>query len=165
MSTTINGTSSTNTTSGTTSGTQTTSTDSNSSLGKDDFLKLLVTQMQNQDPMNPTDDTQSIAEMAQFSSLEQMTNISTSIDTLNTNMTNFLQQSSLSQGAALIGKTVSGLDTDGVTTIEGTVEAVKSLDGDPKLQILKSDGTTADLELSSITLVQDPSSETTPTST
>ena len=132
----------------------------NASLGKDDFLKLLVAQMQNQDPMNPTDSTASIAQMAQFSSLEQMTNIATSMDALNKSMTNFSQQSSLTQGAALIGKSVSGVDTDGVTTIEGTVESVKWLDGDPKLQILKADETLVDLEMGLVTLVKDPQTTT-----
>lgn len=149
-----------NTVTGTTSGTNANntaspSTTTNNSLGKDDFLKLLVAQMQNQDPMNPTDNTQSIAEMAQFSALEQMTNISTAMNTLNTNMTNYFQQSSLSQGAALIGKSVSGVDTDGKTSIEGIVEAVKWLDGDPKLEVRKSDGTLVDLEMGLITSVQD----------
>lgn len=44
-------------------------------LGKDAFLKLLATQLANQDPLNPTDDTQFIAQLAQFSSLEQMSNL------------------------------------------------------------------------------------------
>ena len=124
-------------------------------MGKDDFLKLLVAQMKNQDPLSPTDNKESIAQLAQFSSLEQMTNISTSIDALNKSMTNFSQQSSLIQGAAMIGKWVSGIDTDGVTPMEGTVESVKWLDGDPKLQIRKADGTLADLEMSLITQVGD----------
>ena len=130
-------------------------------LGKDDFLKILVAQMQNQDPMNPTDNTQSIAQLAQFSALEQMTNISTSMEALNKSMTNFSQQSSLTQGAAMIGKWVSGVDTDGMTPMEGTVEAVKWLDGDPKLQIRKADGTLADLEMSLITMVEDQQTTTT----
>jgi flagellar basal-body rod modification protein FlgD len=163
MSTTINGTSSTKTTTNTVSISNATST--NKSLGKDDFLKLLVAQMENQDPMNPTDNTQSIAQMAQFSSLEQMTNIATAMDALSKSMTNFSQQSSLTQGAVMIGKWVSGVDTDGKTTLEGTVEAVKWLDGDPKLQIRKADGTLVDLEMSLITLVQDQTSATTSTST
>jgi len=151
---TVNRTSSVPDTTSAASGSKATST--NASLGKDDFLKILVAQMQNQDPMNPTDSTQSIAQLASFSSLEQMTNIATAMNTLNKSMTNFSQQSSLTQGAAMIGKWVSGVDTDGMTPMEGTVEAVKWLDGDPKLQIRKADGTLADLEMSLITLVEDP---------
>src|SRR5665648_348999 len=135
---------------------------SNDSLGKDDFLKLLVAQMQNQDPLNPADNKDSIAQLAQFSSLEQMNNIATSMEALNQSMANFSQQSALTQGSALIGKWVSGIDTDGVTALEGTVEAVKWLDGDPKLQIRMVDGTLVDLEMSLITLVQEQNLVITP---
>ena len=55
----------------------------NSSLGKDEFLKILMTQVQNQDPLNPVDDKEFISQMATFSSLEQMMN-------LNTTMTQFV---------------------------------------------------------------------------
>jgi flagellar basal-body rod modification protein FlgD len=44
-------------------------------LGKDEFLKMLVTQMQNQDPLEPVNNAEMIAQMAQFSSLEQMSNL------------------------------------------------------------------------------------------
>jgi flagellar basal-body rod modification protein FlgD len=53
-----------------------------SSLDKDAFLQLLVTQLQNQDPLNPMDDKEFIAQLAQFSSLEQMSNVSEGIDSL-----------------------------------------------------------------------------------
>lgn len=51
-------------------------------LGKDEFLKILMTQLQNQDPLNPMDDKQFISQMATFSSLEQTMNMAKSIDTL-----------------------------------------------------------------------------------
>ena len=138
---------------------------SNDSLGKDDFLKLLVTQMQNQDPLSPTDNKDSIAQLATFSSLEQMNNIAASMNTLNSTMTLFSQHSSLMQGAAMIGKWVSGVDVDGTTIIDGTVEAVKWLDGDPKLQVRKEDGTLVDLEMGLITQVNEQKTVTTPTDT
>ena len=50
-----------------------------SELGKEEFLKLLVCQLQNQDPLNPQDDTEFISQLAQFSSLEQMTNMNTTL--------------------------------------------------------------------------------------
>lgn len=51
-------------------------------LGKDDFMKLLVTQMENQDPLNPLKDTEFIAQLAQFSSLEQLYGINEGIQAL-----------------------------------------------------------------------------------
>ncbi len=51
-------------------------------LGKDDFLRLLITQLQNQDPLSPVDNSQMIAQLAQFSSLEQMQGVTSRLDTL-----------------------------------------------------------------------------------
>lgn len=71
-------------------------------LGKDDFLKILITQLQNQDPSNPMDDREFIAQMSQFSSLEQMTN-------MNQAMQKFVTMQSsqnLVQHSELIGKKV-----------------------------------------------------------
>src|SRR5436305_13423037 len=77
-------------------------------LGKDDFLKLLVGQLQHQDPLAPSDDQQWIGQMAQFSQLEQVSNTAATsqkiVDTLNVNGT-----------LALIGHTVSYLDSDGAS--------------------------------------------------
>lgn len=73
-----------------------------SALGKDDFLKLLVTQMKQQDPLSPMDDKEYVAQLAQFSSLEQLTNISTGVGDLKTSMG---QQTQLS-AVGFIGKTV-----------------------------------------------------------
>jgi flagellar basal-body rod modification protein FlgD len=53
-----------------------------SGLGQNAFLQLLVTQLQHQDPLQPQDDTQFLAQLAQFTSLEQLTNINTSLQQL-----------------------------------------------------------------------------------
>ncbi len=66
------------------SSTSSSSTSSSNSLGQDAFLQLLVTQLQYQDPLNPMDDKEFVAELAQFSSLEQLTEINTGIEKLAT---------------------------------------------------------------------------------
>jgi len=104
------------------------STGNVSSLGKDDFLQLLVAQMQNQDPLEPMDNTDFIAQLAQFSSLEQMSNIADGID--QSNEWDYLQMQSINNvmAAGLIGKEVkasySGIYFDGVSepTISLTTE-------------------------------------------
>ena len=82
-------------------------------LGKDDFLKLLITQLSNQDPTNPMENTEFISQMAQFSSLEQMTNMSTSFS----KMASFINSS---EAASTLGKTVELNIRD--TTTTGIVE-------------------------------------------
>ncbi|MEJ6950219.1 flagellar hook assembly protein FlgD [Natronospora cellulosivora (SeqCode)] len=89
----------------------------NDTLGKDAFLQLLVTQMRYQDPLSPMDNQEFIAQMAQFSSLEQMQN-------MNSNMEEFLRVETLSQGAALVGKNVEIIDSDSGQAISGVVEKV-----------------------------------------
>ena len=81
----------------------TTATDTfNKDMGKDDFLKLLVTQMQHQDPLNPMDNTQFVAQLAQFTSLEELHNISGGMESLA--MAQYSQSSS--QAVNLIGKDI-----------------------------------------------------------
>lgn len=77
-------------------------TGASSTMGKDAFLKLLVTQLSHQDPLNPMDDKDMTAQLAQFSSLEQLTNINTGIESLNTTMT----QNQLTNAVSYIGKSV-----------------------------------------------------------
>ena len=60
-------------------------TGDSSNLGKQQFLELLTTQLQHQDPLNPMDDKEFVAQLAQFSSLEQLTNISSGVQNLNNN--------------------------------------------------------------------------------
>jgi flagellar basal-body rod modification protein FlgD len=97
-----------------TSATSSTSKSSTSSLGQDAFLQLLVTQLQYQDPLSPMDDKEFVAELAQFSSLEQLTEINTGIENLSSQ--NETQQ--LMGAVNFIGK-----------TIEATGNAVSLSDG------------------------------------
>jgi flagellar basal-body rod modification protein FlgD len=78
-------------------------TQSTSDMGKDTFLKLLVTQLQYQDPMNPVENTEFTAQLAQFSSLEALTDMNESMDQLS-----YLQGSVNNiQSLSFIGKQVS----------------------------------------------------------
>jgi len=96
-------------------------------------MQLLVTQLENQDPTQPTDDSQMLAQLAQFSTLGQMQQLN--------------QTQSLSQSASLIGQTVTaGTST---TPVTGTVSAVTLSNGNIMLTI---DG--QQVNASSVTAVQ-----------
>jgi flagellar basal-body rod modification protein FlgD len=90
-------------------------------LGKDDFLALLVSQLKNQDPMNPTDSQDFMGQMAQFTSVEQLSNMAASIERMST-------ASQTAQSVALLGKTVSWKKADG-TDGEGVAESASFVDG------------------------------------
>ncbi len=96
-------------------------------LGKDEFLQLLVIQLENQDPLNPMDNTQMIAQLAQFSALEQMQN-------LNSSFTKIQHQGNLSQAMVFNGRNVHLEFQDG-STVEGLVEKVLISKGELYLQI------------------------------
>jgi flagellar basal-body rod modification protein FlgD len=85
-------------------------------LGKDDFMKLFVTQMQYQNPLNPMDNTEFATQLAQFSSLEQLTNISGQMQDL------LVFQNSLHNTltSSFIGRNVKyGGDQEGAGTVTG----------------------------------------------
>jgi flagellar basal-body rod modification protein FlgD len=77
-------------------------------MNKDDFLKLLVTQLQNQDPMAPEDPKDFVAQLAQFSSLEQQINSNTNLEALSKAIQGLKQSQTMAQGVSLLGKTVQG---------------------------------------------------------
>ncbi|MFJ7830089.1 flagellar hook assembly protein FlgD [Peribacillus sp. NPDC097264] len=110
-------------------------------LGKDDFLKLLLTQLQNQDPSSPMDNSEFIAQMATFSSLEQMMNIGTKMDELLASN----QQNSLMNYNSFVGKEVTWHKLDegdeNLAIEEGTgiVDSIQ-FKGD-KVYFLLEDGT------------------------
>ncbi|MFO0752727.1 MAG: flagellar hook capping FlgD N-terminal domain-containing protein [Thermodesulfovibrionales bacterium] len=131
---------------GSSSSSNSTTGTTNTSLGKDDFLYLLTKQLEYQDPLNPMQDTEFVAQLAQFSSLEQMTNMSKSLET--------------STALGLIGKEV----TDS-SDVSGTVSEVsQGSDGTIKLvlsyQETQEDGTvqdaTKEIELSEVRDVKNP---------
>lgn len=98
-------------------------------LGKDQFLKLLITQLRHQDPINPVEDKEFIAQLAQFSSLEQMQNLNTNLSDMM-----FAQQklTALGQATQMIGKEVELLTKEG-ENLFGKVTGVQFRDGWPSI--------------------------------
>ncbi|MFA6449854.1 MAG: flagellar hook capping FlgD N-terminal domain-containing protein [bacterium] len=105
----------------------TTVTQKSDSLGKEDFLQLLVAQMKNQDPLDPLKNEDFIAQLAQFNSLEQMMNLNKNFEQLNA-------MQMLTQSAALIGKGVAWYDADG-NVQSGGVSSVEIISGIPTLMV------------------------------
>src|SRR3984957_8397928 len=126
---------------GTTTGTSSSSTTSadagiTSQLGPSAFLQLLTTQLQNQDPLNPMDDTQSVAELAQFSAVQATTSLNDSFSSFESNF-------SVMQSAGLLGKTVSAQSTDAsgnVSSVTGTVKTISVINGVPEFTLADSNG-------------------------
>ena len=92
-----------------------------SEMGKDDFLKLLVGQLRHQDPMNPMEDKDFMGQMAQFSQLEQMTNVASTLQS--------------DRAFQLIGREVSYNDEKTGEILSGKVEKVVIDGGKPTLTI------------------------------
>jgi len=117
-----------------------------SSLGMQDFLKILLTQLTYQDPLKPMDNQQFMAQMAQFTSLEQAQQLNTKIESLITN------QAAL-QSVGLIGRTVDVSTSSG--TLTGNVTALSLAGNSPLLTILSTSGATlSDISLSQVLAVR-----------
>ncbi|MFC5401940.1 flagellar hook capping FlgD N-terminal domain-containing protein [Cohnella soli] len=117
-------------------------------LGKDQFLQILVTQLRNQDPMQPMQDKEFIAQMAQFSSLEQTMNMSKELTSM---------RQSAGMAAGLIGKQISWLDTtdpNKVVEKSGIVNTILWRDG---IQYVKA-GTT-EVPIDQLTSITEASSD------
>jgi flagellar basal-body rod modification protein FlgD len=117
---------------------------SKSALGKDAFLKLLVAQLSNQDPLKPVEDKEFISQLAQFSSLEQMQAVSQGVDTLNGTTKSGQLQSTFLQGVSLVGKNIEvpnpAYDGDKVMdkTVTGKVDSVDFRGSEPILRVGKN---------------------------
>jgi flagellar basal-body rod modification protein FlgD len=108
-----------------TADTQAAKSGANSAMGKDQFLKLFVAQLQHQDPMNPMQDSDFMGQMASFSTLEQVSNLA--------------GENAKSNAIGLIGRTVTYKDKDGAEHT-GAVEKVSTKDGKPSLTVGGTDG-------------------------
>lgn len=117
-----------------------------STLSQEDFLKILLTQLQFQDPLKPLDNQEFLAQMAQFSSLAQTSQINDRIDSL-------LSIQAATQSIGLIGKTVQ-VDTDGGSQV-GTVGSLNFTGGVPLLTVTTSAGEVlTGISVSQITVVR-----------
>jgi flagellar basal-body rod modification protein FlgD len=99
----------------------------NSQLGRDQFLQLLITQVQNQNPLEPMKNEEMMAQLAQFSTLE-------GIEKLNATFSSILSLEQLTQGSNLVGRTAVYQRTDGSDLASGVVDGVSVQDG--KVQLL-----------------------------
>jgi flagellar basal-body rod modification protein FlgD len=97
-------------------------------LGQDAFLNLLVTQLKNQDPLQPTDDKEFIAQLAQFSSLEQAQN-------MNQTLQSFTKSQPILQASNLIGHTVTAVGSNSSDLITGKVTSVRFDSGQVILKV------------------------------
>jgi flagellar basal-body rod modification protein FlgD len=95
---------------------------------QEQFLQLLVAQLQNQDPLDPVSDTEFVAQLAQFSSLQ-------SLQTLNANFEQMLKLQQIGQGADLIGRRVEYSPDGTSSTLTGVVDRLSVNDGTISLQI------------------------------
>lgn len=132
-----------------------------SNLGKDDFLKILIAQLQNQDPLNPMEDKEFISQMANFSSLEQMTN-------MNKQMELFVQ-SQMGEGilkySEMISKEVEWNEVEETENQDGTTELINI--GKGIVKSIKQSGSVIILEMQGgkeipsylITKVSEPKNE------
>ena len=106
-------------------------------FSSDGFLKILAGQIKGQNPLEPMKDTEFIAQMAQFSQLEQMTNLAKDMKAL-------ALSGQLSQGASLIGKNVTYLPEGAPAPVSGTVESLR-VSGDGRQMSLVVNGVDVDI--------------------
>lgn len=114
---------------------------SEATVGQDDLFKILLTQLKYQDPLKPTDNSAFIAQLAQFTSLDQARQT-------NENMQSLLQLQATNQSVGLIGKTVEITSSTGNEV--GQVTTISFNQGSPSLTVK----TTAGAELTGISLSQ-----------
>jgi flagellar basal-body rod modification protein FlgD len=132
----------------------TSSSSSNTGLGtltSADFMKLMITQLSNQDPLNPTDSNQMLGQISQISTLQSNTQMTQSLSSLT------LQQS-IGAGGNLVGKTVTGVDSDG-NNVTGVVNGIKVINNQVYLAVTDSNGNTNPVAMNNLTQVSNATSD------
>ena len=131
----------------------------NDALGKDAFLQLLVTQMKYQDPLDPQDNSEYLSQLAQFSALEQMTNVSKGLENVSKIVDNINSSVLVGQLSSMIGQPVQWQtevkDSDGkvkTQSYEGKIIGVSITDGQPSV-IADVNGKTHQVQVSEIVRV------------
>ena len=151
--------------------TQKTETKKNDELGKEAFLQLLVAQLKNQDPLDPQDNSSYIAELAQFSSLEQMTNVVSNLEDLGKIVGNIDTSVLVGQVSSMIGKnidwieTINEADAEGnpishQETMSGIVTGVTLIEGNPNI-VVESGGEKYMVDISNVGHVYEATPEST----
>ena len=128
----------------------------NDALGKDAFLQLLVTQMKYQDPLDPQDNSEYLSQLAQFSALEQMTNVSKGLSEVSKIVDNINSSVLIGQLSSMIGQPVQWItETKGEDgqlskqSFEGKVIGVSITDGTPSI-IADVGGKTHQVQISKV---------------
>jgi flagellar basal-body rod modification protein FlgD len=120
-----------------------------SSLSEQDFINLFLTQLTFQDPLNPVSNTEFLAQLAEFTLVEQD-------QTLNDNLMGLLEVDASTQALSLLGKSVQV--TQNGQNISGSVTAVSFSSGTPSLTVTETSGSVlTDVSPAEVTLVQQPS--------
>ena len=125
----------------------TASTPQNAAVGQDDFLKILLTQLRFQDPLKPMDNQEFMAQIAQFTTLEQTQQVNDNIQTMVSNQ-------AAQQAIGIIGRTVAVTTANGPQV--GTVSSIDLSQGTPRLSLTLSGGggTLSGISFSQITSIQ-----------
>ncbi len=124
---------------------------SSKELGKDDFLRLLVAEITNQDPLAPMDNKDMILQLSQFSALEGTLQ-------LNQNMENYIGNAEMSTASSMIGKEITYLDAEALVPVVGKVSKMVMYGDSPKLYV---DGALVGMD--QILTVAEPAATTTTT--
>jgi flagellar basal-body rod modification protein FlgD len=112
-----------------------TGTDAFADVNLDDFLKLLITELQNQDPLNPMDNNEILQQVSQIREIESNSRLTDTLEAV-------LLGQALSTASSLIGRYVEALTDDG-TRVTGRVERISVVEGEPVLHV---DGHEVNLE-------------------